>query len=206
MSKVDNSYKARLKTILKQHHFNVNRAQMNKHSCTQILVSVHMYNLHVCKICVYANCNLLTWSQPGANFKTLHMVRILPYVCKSIYTDRFAHKCVFAYMQIFSHVRKSVHVKAASLYRAENHSYCGGSERHNKSRDMTKPTKWLSVQHPPSLISVFAVRMKKAWVLSYPLSAQRRLWSDWADLSRRWAHSHFVGFAMSRLNFNLTSF
>ena len=29
--------------------------------------------------------------------------------------------------------------------------------------------------HPPSLIRVFAVRMKKAWVLSYPLSAQRIL-------------------------------
>ena len=29
--------------------------------------------------------------------------------------------------------------------------------------------------HPPSLIRVFAVRMKKAWVLSYPLSAQERL-------------------------------
>ena len=29
--------------------------------------------------------------------------------------------------------------------------------------------------HPPSLIRVFAVRMKKAWVLNYPLSAQRRL-------------------------------
>ena len=29
--------------------------------------------------------------------------------------------------------------------------------------------------HPPSLIRVFAVRMNKAWVLSYPLSAQRRL-------------------------------
>ena len=46
--------------------------------------------------------------------------------------------------------------------------------------------------HPPSLIRVFAVRMKKTWVLSYPLSAQRRLWSDWADaqadLSLRWAH------------------
>ena len=28
--------------------------------------------------------------------------------------------------------------------------------------------------HPPSLIRVIAVRMKKAWVLSYPLSAQRR--------------------------------
>ena len=57
--------------------------------------------------------------------------------------------------------------------------------------------------HPPSLIRVFAVRMKKAWVLSYPLSAQRRLWSDWADaqadLSLLWAHSHFVGFVMSWL-------
>ena len=45
--------------------------------------------------------------------------------------------------------------------------------------------------------------MKKAWVLSYPLSAQRRLWSDWVDaqtdLSLRWAHTHFVGFVMSWL-------
>ena len=29
--------------------------------------------------------------------------------------------------------------------------------------------------HPPSLIRVFVVRMKKAWDLSYPSSAQRRL-------------------------------
>ena len=57
--------------------------------------------------------------------------------------------------------------------------------------------------HSPSLIRVFAVRMMKAWVLSYPLNAQRRLWSDWADaqadLSLRWAHTHFVYFVMSRL-------
>ena len=36
-----------------------------------------------------------------------------------------------------------------------------------------------------------------------PLSAQRRLWSVWvdaqADLSLRWAHTHFVGFVMSWL-------
>ena len=55
--------------------------------------------------------------------------------------------------------------------------------------------------HPPSLIRVFAVRMKKHWVLSYPLSAQQRFWSDWvdsqADLSLRWAQSHFVGFVKS---------
>ena len=45
--------------------------------------------------------------------------------------------------------------------------------------------------------------MKKPWVLSYPLSAQRRLWSDWADaqadLSLCWAHTHFVGFVMMQL-------
>ena len=60
--------------------------------------------------------------------------------------------------------------------------------------------------HLPSLIRAFAVRMKKAWVLSYLLSAQRRLWSDradaQADLSLRWAHSHCVGFVMSR-TFNM---
>ena len=43
-----------------------------------------------------------------------------------------------------------------------------------------------------SLIRVFVVRLKKARILSYPLSAQRRLWSDLADaqadLSFRWAH------------------
>ena len=54
--------------------------------------------------------------------------------------------------------------------------------------------------HPPSLIRVFSVGMKKLGVLSYPMSAQRRLWSDWADtqadLSLHWAHTHFVGFVM----------
>ena len=34
---------------------------------------------------------------------------------------------------------------------------------------------------PPSLIRVFVVHIKKPWALSYPLSIQRRLWSDWAD-------------------------
>ena len=60
--------------------------------------------------------------------------------------------------------------------------------------------------HSPSLIRVFAVRMKKAWVLSYPLSAQQRLWSDWADaqadLSLHWAPTHFVGLVTLWLNFS----
>ena len=56
------------------------------------------------------------------------------------------------------------------------------------SRRTTKPTKWV-VRPAKTQInlgirpvwSVFAVRMKKPWVVSYPLSAQWRLWSDWAD-------------------------
>ena len=52
--------------------------------------------------------------------------------------------------------------------------------------------------HPPSLIRVFTVRVTKAWVLSYPLSAQRRLWSDWVDaqaeLSLHLAHISFCWF------------
>ena len=47
----------------------------------------------------------------------------------------------------------------------------------------------------PILIRAFAVGMKKHWVLSYPLSALRILWSDRADaqtdLSIRWAHMPF---------------
>ena len=55
--------------------------------------------------------------------------------------------------------------------------------------------------HSPSLIRVFAVRMKKAWDLSYQMSALRTT-TNWAqaDLSLRWAHSHFVSFVTRRLS------
>ena len=56
--------------------------------------------------------------------------------------------------------------------------------------------------HPPSLISLRCPH-EETLGPSYPLSAQRRLWSDWvdsqADLSLRWAHTHFVGFVVSWL-------
>ena len=71
----------------------------------------------------------------------------------------------------------------------------------NMSRVMIQPTKWVCAQISLGIRlvwSVFAVCMKKPWVLSYPLRAQRRLWSDWADaqadLSLRWVHTHFVRF------------
>ena len=47
--------------------------------------------------------------------------------------------------------------------------------------------------------------MKKAWVLSYPLSAQQRLRSDWADaqsdLSLCWAHMLFCRFCHALAQF-----
>ena len=76
--------------------------------------------------------------------------------------------------------------------------------RHDKTNKMNvHPAKTQISLGIRPVWSVFAVRIKKAWVLSYPLSAQRRLWSDWADaladLSLRRAHSHLLGFVMSRL-------
>ena len=56
--------------------------------------------------------------------------------------------------------------------------------------------------HPPSLIRVFAIRMKKAWVLSYLFNAQRRLQTGrlprltWVFAGRTY---HFVGFVVRRL-------
>ena len=63
------------------------------------------------------------------------------------------------------------------------------------SKDSDQP--W----HPPSLIRVFAVCMKKAWVLYYPLITQQRLirlggWMPrliWVFTGRT---CHFVGFVM----------
>ena len=83
--------------------------------------------------------------------------------------------------------------------------------------------------HPPSLIRVFAVRMKKPWALATHWAHSEdsdqpghlpSLWSDWADaqadLSLRWAdaqadlnlhwvHTHFVGFVMSWLKYERDS-
>ena len=77
---------------------------------------------------------------------------------------------------------------------------------------LTKPTK-CSVRSAKTQIRlgirpdwpVFSVRMKKPWVLSYPLSAQRRLWSAWWMSRLIWVFAgrtgHFVGFVMLQLNY-----
>ena len=59
-------------------------------------------------------------------------------------------------------------------------------------------------EHPRSLIRVLAVRMKRAWVLSYSLNAQWRLISldgcpGWSESE----HSHFVYFVMRQLVYKI---
>ena len=73
---------------------------------------------------------------------------------------------------------------------------------HDKTNKMTIAPSENSDQprHPPSLITVFAVRMKKHWVLSYTWSASEDSgrcpgWYE-SPLS---AHAIFVGFVMRRL-------
>ena len=63
-------------------------------------------------------------------------------------------------------------------------SYCCWDEI-SKICLMTKPTKWhvrpVKTQISLGILpvwSVFAFRIKKAWIFSYPLSTQRSLWSD----------------------------
>ena len=51
--------------------------------------------------------------------------------------------------------------------------------------------------HLPGLIRVFAILMKKAWVLSYPLSDSEdsdQTAGAQADLRLRWAHRSFCWF------------
>ena len=85
--------------------------------------------------------------------------------------------------------KKKIAISELRFYRATyKDAYCGHM--------IFFPSFPLSPLYPP--ISVFAVRMKEAWVLSYSMSAQRILWLDWAnaqaDLSLRWAHRSFCWF------------
>ena len=57
-------------------------------------------------------------------------------------------------------------------YLVTHHKRQGCCDEAQLSHPMTKPTNW-------------HVRLKKTWVLSYLLSTQRTLWSDWVDWAGR---------------------
>ena len=59
---------------------------MNKYSCTQILISVHMDRFAYMQNLRTYICKLkFARSQPGANFKNLHMMQIL-HTCANPFT------------------------------------------------------------------------------------------------------------------------
>ena len=93
--------------------------------------------------------------------------------------------------------------KMAALFRhqEEEQKKTSNEPPYDKTNQMTaRPAKTQISLGIRPVWSVFTVRMKKGWVLSYPLSSYRGLWSDWADdMSLCWAHSHCVGFIMRRL-------
>ena len=60
---------------------------------------------------------------------------------------------------------------------------------------------WASAQSDESL----RCPHEEAWVLSYQLSIQRRLWTDWPDAQSSLGHSNFVGFFVRRLKFRKIS-
>ena len=110
--------------------------------------------------------------------------------------------CVFLYLHFCPNLFLSgdVHLFCSFLFLERWLSWLKNVSCVYLSRLMTKLTKW-HVHPAKTQISlgtrpvwpVFAVRTKKAKVLSYPLSTQRRLWLEWvdanADPSLRWAQS-----------------
>ena len=99
------------------------------------------------------------------------------------------HTCSLEFnAQRKEHVTKSI----------KNHLSCCLRNRFSELSHLMRPAKaQISLGIRP-VWSVFTVCMKKDWIFSYPMNAQRSLWSDWADaqadLSLRWAHMPFCWF------------
>ena len=118
--------------------------------------------------------------------------------------------CIFSYCFVYMHIFTSIKhvcilfeifsplileiIWAASQ---QNHQNGMCAQRRLRSSLGIRPV-WSE-----SLLSAW----RKLWVLSYRLSAQGRLWSDWADaqpdLRLRWVHMPFVGFVTRQLIFTV---
>ena len=68
-------------------------------------------------------------------------------------------------------------MKSLMTFCWNNHLYVVNEPQHDKTNKMTCAPSEESDQpgHPPSLIRIFTVSMKKIWIISYPLIEQRRL-------------------------------
>ena len=91
-----------------------------------------------------------------------------------------------------------IHVYSSIFHSLQLQSQ-GFELKHDKTNKMIcVPSKDLGQPgHAPGLIRVFAVCMKKHWDLGYPLSAQLRLWSVWADAQSPSLGTHVIVFVLS---------
>ena len=89
--------------------------------------------------------------------------------------------CWYFFLFIHFCVQLRLYTQTTEMHNNVNKMVCTlrytNQPKHDKTNTMTFAPSENSDQpgHPPSLIRLFAVRLKEFWVLSYPLSAQRRL-------------------------------
>ena len=104
----------------------------------------------------------------------LRIILVLPVYCLSernmIYTDDLIESGRGVVVKLLASQTKCCYFDPPLLKTINDLSH----DKNNKmvcapNKDSDQPG------HPPSLIRVFSVRLKKPWFLSYPLSAQRRL-------------------------------
>ena len=125
---------------------------------------------------------------------TLKWDRVESHISEDTLTHDVAHLKKSAYRWIWTWVGRMVLFDHSGLDEPSHNvaqTYMCSCTSHvlsQKSCLMTKPTKWHVPQAKTqiSLIRDFAVRMKKHWVLSYPLSTLQRRCLDWEDRSFSW--------------------
>ena len=195
MPKVENSYKPRLKTLLKQYRFNVNRAQILMYTN---LISVHMdrfaymQNLHICKLNFALGLNQVQISR-----RCKFCIRVQIH-------SHGQNICIFA------RVCKSVHVKAHLFYVVINTkarfsaAMLAPSVKH-LSHVIRKPNIKGADQpaQPRSLISAFVVRCLDSIILLLATAEISRLQlasdDEQPGLSLIWSETPKIGFLITWL-------
>ena len=121
------------------------------------LGQVEQFNLHVnCGLvtaflcCSIWHCDHLNWPSIYKSWFCGLLFSVLPLV-----PEEYCDPWLWHSLEIFSFFS------------------CTYEPSRNKQNDCAPNEDSDQPGHPPSLIRVFAVRMKKAWALSYPLSVQR---------------------------------
>ena len=171
------------------------------HGTTPALVCVEFVTLQV-PMPMVAPCSSLAIFRYMQEFSVLPRLFLLSF-CDSFYGICFGFHNIFKYDSSVSHFSVE-RVTIGHIYSlAMNVMSIWASSWQNQQSDCAPSEDSVQPGHPPILIRVFVVCSMSSQVPELSSCGQRRLWLDWVDaqtdLSLRWAHSHSVGFVMSRL-------